>query len=181
MSKPVKQLIRKELTQRLEGIDSLAVVGFTGLNAVLNHQIRARLLEKNIRLTVVKNSLARQALTDVGLPQAGSVLNGPCALAVGGDSVVDVVRELLAIGKEAPALTVKGAVLDGEVFETDRVVELSKYPTREEALGIVVSCVLSPASNISGCLKGPSGKIAGILKTIEERHGEEQGEEAEAA
>ena len=34
MSKPVKEMLRKEITDRLAGVDSLAVVGFTGVDAV---------------------------------------------------------------------------------------------------------------------------------------------------
>ena len=178
MSKPAKAMVRKELISRFEGLRSLAVVSFVGLDAIATNQIRGRLLEKDIRLTVVKNSLARQALKEIGLPQASEVLNGPCAVAYGGESVVDVVRELLDIGKTSPALTVKGALLDGEVFGEERIEQLSKFPTRDEAIAIVASCALGPARKLAGCLVGPGGRIAGILKTIEEKHGEPEAEAA---
>ena len=178
MSKPVKTLVRKELIKRFDGVTSLAVVGFTGLDAVANNTIRGRLLEKGMRLTVVKNILARQAFSEIGLDQAGQMLEGPCAVAYGGDSVVDLVRELLDIGKGAPTLTVKAAFLDGEVFGSDRIVELSTFPTRDEAISAIVACALSPARNIAGCLVGPGGRIAGILKTIEEAGSEDDAVEA---
>ena len=44
MSKPIKNLLRKEFIRRFEGITSLAVVGFTGLDAVSTNEIRGRLL-----------------------------------------------------------------------------------------------------------------------------------------
>lgn len=176
MSKPVKALVRNELIKRFQGITSLAVVGFTGLSAVSNTNIRRRLREKGIRLTVVKNVLARQAFQEIGLPEAGGMLDGPCAVAYGGDSVVAMVRELLDIGKDAPTLTVKAALMDGEIFGADRIVELSTYPTCEEAIATVVACALSPGRNIAGCAMGPGSRIAGILKTIEEK-----GDQADAA
>jgi len=169
MSKPVKALVRKELISRFDGQTSLAVVGFVGLGAIANNQIRGRLLEKGMRLAVVKNVLAKQAFKEVGLEEAGQMLEGPCAVAYGGDSVVDLVRELLEIGKESPTLTVKAAMLDGEIYGSDRIVELSKFPTRDEAIANVLTCALSPARNLAGCLKGPASAIAGILKTIEEK------------
>ncbi len=173
MSRPVKQLIRKDLAARFEGLTSLAIVGFTGLDAVTTHQVRGRLREKDIRLTVVRNSLARQAFRDVGLDDAAGLLDGPCAVAYGGDSVVMVVRELLQIHKDAPSLTVKAALMDGEVFGADRVEELSSYPTRDEAIGRVVQCVLSPGAKLLGCVMGPGAKLASILKSIEEGAGGE--------
>jgi large subunit ribosomal protein L10 len=181
MSKPIKEMIRGELKKRFDGLSSMAVIGFSGLGGVATNEIRGRLLEKDIRVTVVKNSLARQAFKELGIEAAADMLDGPCAVAYGADSVVDVVRELLNIGKESPALTVKAALLEGQVFGPDRIDELSKFPTRDEALAKVVACVLSPAGKLSACLTAPGAKIAGILKTIEEnQEADEPVEEAPA-
>jgi len=177
MSKPVKQLMRKELTARLQGVTSLAVVGFTGIDAVTLGRIRAALRDKQVSLTVVHNSVAKTAFENVGIPQAKDLLDGPCALAYGADSVVTVVRELLELRKEAENLQVKGALLEGQVFGPDRVEQLSKYPTRDEAIANVAAAILAPARKIAGCLVGPASKIAGALKTIQDK----QGGQAEAA
>ena len=97
MSKPIKQLIQKELTKRLEGVTSLAVVGFTGIGAIATRNIRGKLRAKDIRLMVVKNAIARQAFKGMGLAGAETMLDGPCALAYGADGAVTIVRELLAL------------------------------------------------------------------------------------
>lgn len=172
MSKPVKKLIRDELIKRFDGVTQLAVISFTGVDANTNNEIRSRLAEKDIRVSVVKNALARQAFKEIGIEGAGALLDGPCAVAYGADSVVTVVRELLDIHKETPNLTVKAAFMEGDVFGEDGIEALSKYPTREEAIGQAVQCVLSAGANLAGCLIGPAGQLAGILKTIEEKDGE---------
>jgi len=173
MSKPVKQLIRKELARRFQGVTSMAVVSLTGIDAVTTNRIRGRLREKEIRLMVVKNALARQAFDDVGLSEAKSLIDGPCAVAFGTDPVattaVEVVKELLAIGKEAPNLTVKAAILEGKTFGPDGVEQLSKLPTRQEAVGRIVTCLLGAGAKLSGCLLGPAQTVAGLLKVIQER------------
>ena len=76
MSKPVKELIRREMKKRFEGVTSLAVVGFSGLDGVATNQIRGRLLKQNVQVTVVKNSLARQAFKD----QSRDLLRAPVEL-----------------------------------------------------------------------------------------------------
>lgn len=181
MSKPIKELIREELVTRFDGVTSLAVVGFSGLDAVSTHTVRNQLAEKNIRMTVVKNSIARGAFKAVGLEGAAGLLEGPCAVAYGADSVVEVVRTLLDVAKDAPKLTVKAAFMDGEVFGEDRIEELSKYPTREEAIGRAVGCILSAGSKLAGCLVGPGSALSSILKTIEEKASEAAPAEAPAA
>jgi large subunit ribosomal protein L10 len=100
----------------------------------------------------------------------GSILDGPAALAYGGDSVVGVARELVKWAKKIKALELCGAILDGEVFEGGAgVSRLSKFPTREEAQAKVVQLVLSPAQRLVGAATGPGAKIAGILDEIKTR------------
>ncbi|HNX25819.1 MAG TPA: 50S ribosomal protein L10 [Phycisphaerae bacterium] len=170
MSKPVKTLIKQELAKRFDEVTSVAICGFTGLDSGSTYAMRTRLAEKGIKVTVVKNSLAKAAFKEAGLDIATDLLEGPCAVAYGADSIVSVVRELLAINKDMPAFTVKGAILDGDVFSGDEQVKaLSKFPTREEALSQLVGCILSAGSNISGALMGPAGQIAGILSSIEQK------------
>ena len=169
MSKPVKELMRKELVKRFEGVDSLAVIGFTGLDAISTNLIRKRLMKKNIRMSVVKNAVARQAFKSLGLEKACDLLEGPSAVVYGSDSVVTVVRELLDIGKDSPNLTVKAAYMEGTSFGADQIEQLSKYPTRDEAIALVVSAALAPGKKLAGCILAPGKKLAGILKTIEEK------------
>lgn len=173
MSKAVKELIRKEMVKRFDGVTSLAVVGFTGIDANTTREIRGKLREKQIRMTVVKNSIARHAFDAVGLKDAGDLLDGPCAIAFGTDSekvsVVSVVRELLELAKSAPNLKVKAAFLEGDSFGASQIDALSKYPTRDEAIAKALTCVLTPGQKLAGCLIGPGGKLASILKTIQER------------
>lgn len=178
MSKPIKELIQNELIKRLTGVSSLAVVGFTGIDAITTHQIRSRLHGKNMKMMVVKNSIARHAFGRTGLPDSKELLTGPCAVVFGAEGVVSVVRELLDIKKDTPNLTVKAAVLEGDIFGAERIEELSKFPTREEAVARTVSCVLSPGGKLVGAIMGPGGKIASLLKSIQEKKEKEGGEAA---
>ena len=180
MSKPVKELITNVYKQRFDGVESMAVLNLTGVDAIQTTEIRRRLREKDIRVTVVKNSLARKAFREMGVDSVDRVLEGPCAVAYGADSVVTVVRELIEIRKEAKALAIKGAVMEGNVFGEADIDALSKYPTRDEAIGQVIQAILSAGANVSGCLVGPGGAIAGCLKAMEDKAGE-AGETAEAA
>jgi ribosomal protein L10 len=171
MSKPVKEMLRKELAKRLEGIGSLAVVGFTGVDAITTNAMRKRLRRKNITLRVVKNSVARQAFQSLGLERAADLLDGPCAIAFAPEGVIGVVRELLEIGKDAPNLTVKAAYMEGDIFGAERIRELSRYPTREEAIALLVAAATAPGRKLAGCLLGPARQLAGIVKAVEDKAG----------
>ena len=132
MSKPVKNLIVQSYRQRFEGVDSGVLIDLRGVKSNENHTLRRNLAEQEIRVTVVKNSLARQAWEGTSLEQMTPLLDGSCALAFGADSAVTVARSMLDQAKEIK-FSLKGAMMEGAVFGPDEVEALSKYPTREEA------------------------------------------------
>jgi hypothetical protein len=83
-------------------------------------------------------------------------------------SVVEVAREIVALIEKNPEIELKGAVLDGTVFKGKAgVTELSKFPTKDEAIGQVVTLVVSPAKKLLGQIKGPASNVGGMIKAIE--------------
>lgn len=171
MSKYVKQLVQTQLDKRITGggLGDFVVVCTKGVGGVDNNVMRGALKQKGMHMLVVKNSLFARALRDSDMDAATGLFSGPCAVVYGGDSVVDVAKELQAWLKKVPAMKVKGAFMDGAVFDGEGAVALASMPTRVELQGKVVSCVLAPGGRIAGALKGPAGVIASCIKTIIEK------------
>jgi len=168
MSKPVKEMMIREYQDLLGDHEDALVIGMRGVAANDNNSIRSGLAEKEIKVTVVRNKLFGQAFGETGLAPLSEVLVGANALAYGAESVVEVAREIVEIVKKFPGVELKGAVLDGMLFEGDAGVrELSKYPTRDEAIAKDVALILGPGSKLVGAVKGPGSNLAGILKAIE--------------
>jgi len=170
MSKLVKELIIKDYEQRFGHLTEALVIDIRGINANDNNAMRLGLLKKDIRVTVVKNTLARKAFQGKALEALGPALTGPAALAYGAESVVNVARELVEWAGKVEKLQLKAAVLDGQLFEGDAGVRrLSDFPTREEAQARVVQIVLSPGGRVVGAALAPGSNILGIVKEIQER------------
>ena len=186
MSKKVKALIEKETAARLEGIEAVAVLNPRGIGAIANNQIRRRLREKNLRMTVVKNTLAVRATANTKLKGFESLLDGPSAIVYGKGVAVSVIARALLDEKKTledkkGALEIRGAFFDGELYLGDKGIEkASKLPTREEAIASVIAAILGPGRKLAAALKGPGSALGGILKTIEEKGGASAGG-AEAA
>jgi large subunit ribosomal protein L10 len=181
MSKKVKNLVTKELTNRFEGVDGVAVINPRGIDAIKNNLIRRRLREQGVRMTVVKNTLAKRAVGEGKLKGFDALLDGPSAVVYGEASIAVIARLLLAEKKNDDTLELRGVFFDGELFPGDKGVEkVSKLPTREEAVSNILSALLGPGRTLAGALKGPGSTIAGILKTIEEKAGENAAPEAAA-
>src|SRR5215213_8650576 len=121
MSKKVKSLIEKETADRLKGIDAVAVINPRGINAIKNNQIRRKLREKGLRMTVVKNTLARRAVGGDGSKLKGfdKLLDGPSAVIYGEASVSTIARLLMDEKKADEKIELRGIFFDGEIYVGD--------------------------------------------------------------
>ena len=170
MSKLIKGLVQKEIAKRLGDVDGVAVINPRGIDAMKNNQIRRRLRAKGVRMTVVKNTLAKRAVGDGKLKGFDALLDGPSAVIYGEASISTIARLVLEEKKTDVKIELRGIFFDGEVYVGDKGVEqVSKLPTREEAIGQVVALILAPGSKLAGTLKGQAGKVAALIKAIEEK------------
>jgi large subunit ribosomal protein L10 len=183
MSKFVKNLVTRDIATRVGDVDTVGVINPRGINATKNNGIRRRLRAKGLRVTVVKNSLARRAVGDGKLKGFDRLLEGPSALVYGKEvSAAVIARALMDEKKADEKLELRGVFFDGEVYTGEKGVEqVSKLPTREEAIGLVVAAILSPGRKLGGIFKDQAGKIAAIIKTIEEKAKEKEGAAPAAA
>ncbi len=176
MSKPVKEIIMRDYRDRLGDIEDVTVITLRGIDANTNNEIRTGLAKKDINVTIVRNKLFLSAFEGTNLSNLEPVLNGANAIAYGAESVVEVAREIVALAKQHEQIELKGAVLDGILFEGDAgVKKLSEYPTKDEAIAQDVTLILGPGRKLMGAVKGPGGRLAGVIKAIEEKL--EKGEE----
>lgn len=168
MSKAVKTLITSELKERYSGVDSACVVDLAGMNVQEQEQLRKRLREKSARLEVVKNSLAQRAFQGSPLEPLGDALEGPCALVVASDSLIEAAKVLVEAAREFANLTLKQAIVEGDP-DLLTVQDLSKMSSRTELVGEVAILITSPLRNVAGCLGSPASKVAGCLKAMIEK------------
>lgn len=170
MSKKVKNLIEKDLSNRFSTLEGVAVVNPRGIGAIKNNAMRRRLREKGLRMAVVKNTLARRASATTKIAGFDQLLDGPSAVIYGQGSVSAVARILLEEKKADETLELRGLFFDGEIYIGEKGVEqASKLPTREEAISQIVALVLAPGTKLGGVLKSQAGKVAALVKAIEEK------------
>ena len=182
MSKYVKQLISDDIAKRLEGINDAFVVSLVGMSTNINNQLRTALAEKQINLMVIKNSLAKRALQDTLLAALSESVNGSCAVCWGASDTVGLAKEIVRLTKEKQFKEFKlcGGAMDGEPLTAAQAAEVSKWPSREEQISLLVGQIVGVGATLSGQLVGPGAMLASQIKQIAEKDGETATEEAAA-
>jgi len=174
MSKFVKNLISDDLRRRLEGVENALLVSVAGLDANKNSRLRKTLREKNIQLMVVKNSLARRATEGTPLAPAFEEMEGSLAVVWGAEDVVSLAKQITALAgdKQYQPFAARGGVMDGGRLSAEQVAAVSKWPSRQEQLGILLGQILSPGATLCAQLSGAGASLASQIK--------QKGEEAES-
>jgi large subunit ribosomal protein L10 len=166
MSKLVKDLVTDELKGRLKGVTDLVLVNLVGLNAVKTQSLRKKLREKNIHLMMVKNSLGRRATEGTVLAPAFEGATGMLAVVYGATDVVALAKEItkLADDKHMAPFAATGGVMGGAKLTAADVKDVSKWPTREEQLALLIGQILSPGAKLASQLNSAGGAIVSQIK-----------------
>lgn len=168
MSKLVKKLVSRDIANRLEGVNDAIVANIVGMTGEENYNIRKTLRDKGIGLLVVKRTMAARATEGTSLRPAFDNLSGSMAVIWGCEDFVALVRTVtkLVTSGQFAKLEIKGGVMDGEALTADQVMKVSKWPSRQEQISMLVGQILSPGATLSGQLVGPARKIAGQVKKM---------------
>ncbi len=167
MSKYVKELVTRDIKRRLDGVEDAVLVSYVGMDANTTNELRGELEAKDIRLLVVKNSLARRATEGTSLAPAFEGAGGQIGVCWGSTDFVSLVKEIVSLDKDKEKFekfSADGGVMDGERLDADGLKAVSKWPSREEQISMLVGQILGPGSQLSGALLGPGKMLNSQLK-----------------
>lgn len=165
-----KQAIVASLTEKLQGAAAGVLVDYKGITVSEDTALRAELRKNNVDYAVVKNTLLRFAVNNVGMNELDDLLSGTTSLAICKDDPVAPARIVNDFAKKlGDRFTIKGGFMDGKVMPLNEVMALAEIPPIPVLRAQVLGTMLAP---ISG--------LACVLKQIAEKQGA-PAEEAPAA
>ena len=175
MTREEKNQIIDELVVTLSQFNNFYITDFETLNSEKTSKLRRACFTKQVQLKVAKNSLIKKALEKIegDFSLMIPTLKGSSAIMASESSslpaklIKDFRRES---GKNATKPGFKSAYIDGGIYVgEDQLDALAALKSKNELIGDVIGLLQSPAQSVISGLKGQGAKIAGILKTQEER------------
>src|SRR5688500_11689270 len=145
MARPEKEASVADITERFNDADAALLTEYRGLKVSEIAEVRNSLRDSDTDYKVLKNTLARIAVREVGLEELVEMLTGPTAIAfIKGDAAA-AAKALDDASKKFPVLTIKGGVLDGKVITAEQAQQLAKLEPRDVLLSKIAMMMNQPA------------------------------------
>jgi len=153
----------EELKTRLRGAKTVVLTEYRGLTVQQLGDLRKQLRGVSAQYKVVKNRLARLAVSSTDLAGLSPHLKGPTALVVSRDDAVAVAKALTTFTKTNQALTIKAGYVDGQALDAAGLRALADLPSRDTLRAQLVAAVQGPLAQLVGLLTAPQRELAFIL------------------
>ena len=164
-----KQAIVATLTEQLKGATSGVLVDYKGITVAEDTALRVELRQSDVQYGVVKNTLVRFAMNNVGLGELDEVLHGTTSMAV---STADPIAPMRIISKYAKQLNdkfvIKGGFMDGKVLSLDEITALADLPSKDVLLAQTLGMMLAPITSLAIVLKAIAEKDGEVAAPAEE-------------
>ena len=173
MTREDKSAAIAELKEELGGTPFFYLADSSTLTVAKINKFRRLCFEKGVKIKVAKNTLIKKALENEpeskGYKGLFDALHGPTTILISSNpkAPAQLIEEFRK-SEERPIL--KAAYIDTSVYlGDDQLKALTQLKSKEEMVGEIIGLLQSPGRRLASQLKATGGKLAGIVKTLEER------------
>lgn len=150
-----KKVIVAQMKDTLSEAKGAVLIGYSGLTVAQATELRRKFLAEGVEYKVIKNTLTRIAVNELGIEGFAEHLEGPTALASSKEDAVAPARiiETFIDDTKTEALTVKVGMVEGAVLSTEEVKAIAKLPNRDGMLSMLLSVLQAPIRNVAYAVK----------------------------
>ena len=157
---PAKTKAIEEAKEVLQSYNDYIFADYRGLTVEQLSQLRKQLREKECEFKVVKNNFARVAFEEMEITSVSDYLAGPTAIALVKQDANEAAKVLFDFAKDAPALQVKGALVEKEVYDKDKIEAFSKLPGKIQLIAMIASTINAPVQKLAATLQAYVDKMS---------------------
>ena len=158
-----------ELKESLSKVNDYIFTDYRGLTVEQITNLRKQLRAKETLYKVVKNNFAKIAFDQLSAPDVSNYLVGPTAVAIVPKDANEVAKIFFDFRKEAPALSVKGALVGDIIFDAAQTEAFSRLPGRLELISMLMSVMNGPTRNLAAALNDVPARLVRTIKAIADK------------
>ena len=161
-----KQAIVADLTEKLKSAASGVLIDYKGLTVAEDTALRTELRKNEVDYAVVKNTLTRFAVKNVGLDELDGVLNGTTSLAFSQNDPIAPMRVINKFSKQfnGEKFVIKAGFMDGKVLPLSDIQALAELPSKEVLLAQVLGTMLAPITSLAFVIKAIAEKGGAVAE-----------------
>jgi large subunit ribosomal protein L10 len=172
LNRTEKAAVVTDVAAQVARSQTLALAEYRGLTVEHLNALRKQARDKGVYLHVLKNTLARRAVSGTPFEVAADAMVGPLIYGFSEDAVA-AAKVIADFAKGNDKLIVKAGAYAGKALNAEGVKALASIPTKEVLL-----------AQLAGLLMSPISRTARVLAALAEKKGggaEAPATEAEAA
>ena len=169
MNRSEKAAIIEQIRSRAASASIAVVTDFKGMSVEELTRLRVALRNSGGEYHVVKNTLARIALSDTAHASIKDDLKHNSAIALGFDDPVAVAKALSDFAKNSKLLEIRHGSLEGMNMSAAQVEALAALPSKDQLLAQVLGTMNAVPTNFVSLMANMIRPLLYALKAIEEK------------
>lgn len=163
-----KKTIVAEVSEIAAKAYSAVAVDYRGLSVDEITGLRKSARESGVYLRVIKNSLTKRAVEGTDFACIKEGLKGPLMMAFSMEDPGAAARVIFEFTKENKKLEPKLVALGGVMYGPSELERLSKLPTYEQAISMLMSVMKAPIGKFVRTLAEPHAKLVRTIAAVKD-------------
>jgi len=162
LNRSEKQAVIDEVTALAAQAQTLVLAEYRGITVADMTRLRSQARDKGVNLSVLKNTLARRAVTGSAFEVVSDQMTGPLIYGFSTDAVA-AAKVVSDFAKTNDKLVIRGGAFAGKALDVNGVKQLANIPTKEVLLAQLCGLLMSPMSRtavVLGALAAKKGEAA---------------------
>ena len=163
-----KKNIVRDAHEIADAASSVVAADYRGMTVSELTAMRAKARADGIKLTVVRNTLARRAIVGTSHECISDVLNGPTMLGFSVEEPGASARLFREFVRSCPNLDVKGISIAGTFYDNSALNRIAALPTKDQAISRLMSVMLGPVTKLAQTLQAVPSKLVRTLVAVKD-------------
>jgi len=164
-----KEEVISEFNRKFSEAKMAILTEYSGLTVEELTTLRRQLMQNRCELRVVKNTLAKRAISGTAFQSIESHFQGPVAVAFGFSDPVAPTKVLAKFSEGQEKLKIKVGVVEGQILDLKGIQRIASLPGRKVLLGQLLGRMQFPLYGAVGTLSQLLRKFAFALSAVKEK------------